>query len=122
MHHFEERCATIEGKGMIVAMSRDIYAHLYNAITAIRPEWHDTNVEKGALKVIMTASVADKLLLQEHNYNKVQKERLEKCFKDHVCFFLAFVCYYSEPRDRLAVVRRIGAGNSSVCCGRIVAI
>lgn len=80
--HFEERNATIEGKGMIVAMSREICAHLYNAITDLRPDWHDTDIEKGAIKVIMTASAADKPLLQAHNYNKTQKKRLEKRFKD----------------------------------------
>lgn len=73
VQHFEERCATIEGKGMIVAMSREICAHLYNAITALRPEWHDTDIDKGAIKVIMTASAADKSLLQVHNYSKIQK-------------------------------------------------
>ena len=82
VNHFEERCATIEGKGMIVAMSREICAHLYNAITALRPEWHSEDIDKGAIKVIMTASASDKLLLQAHNYNKVQKKRLEKRFKD----------------------------------------
>ena len=80
--HFEERCATLEGKGMIVAMSREICAHLYNAITALRPDWHNEDIDKGAIKVIMTASAADKQLLQAHNYNKVQKKRLEKRFKD----------------------------------------
>lgn len=82
VQHFEERNATIEGKGMIVAMSRDICAHLYNAITALRPEWHSEDIDKGAIKVIMTASASDKPLLQTHNYNKVQKKRLEKRFKD----------------------------------------
>ena len=80
--HFEERCATIEGKGMIVAMSREICAHLYNVITALRPDWHSEDIDKGAIKVIMTASAADKPLLQAHNYNKLQKKRLEKRFKD----------------------------------------
>ena len=80
--HFEERCATIEGKGMIVAMSREICAHLYNAITALRPDWHSEDIDKGAIKVIMTASASDKPLLQAHNYNKIQKKRLERRFKD----------------------------------------
>lgn len=82
VHHFEERNATIEGKGMIVAMSREICAHLYNEITAIRPEWHSEDIDKGAIKVIMTASASDKPLLQAHNYSKVHKKRLEKRFKD----------------------------------------
>ncbi len=82
VQHLEERCATIEGKGMIVAMSREICAHLYTAITALRPQWHAPDVEKGAIKVIMTASAADKPLLQAHNYNKIQKKRLERRFKN----------------------------------------
>jgi type I restriction enzyme R subunit len=82
VQHFEERNATIEGKGMIVAMSREICAHLYNEIIAIRPDWHSQDIDKGAIKVIMTASASDKPLLQAHNYSKVQKKRLEKRFKD----------------------------------------
>ncbi|WP_134082584.1 type I restriction endonuclease subunit R [Thiohalophilus thiocyanatoxydans] len=82
VRHFEERNAFIEGKGMIVAMSRDICAHLYNELTTLRPDWHDTDIEKGAIKVIMTASASDKELLQPHNYNKQQKKRLEARFKN----------------------------------------
>jgi len=82
VQHFEARNATLEGKGMIVAMSREICAHLYNEITALRPVWHNEDINKGAIKVIMTASAADKPLLQAHNYNKNQKKHLEKRFKD----------------------------------------
>lgn len=82
VQHFEERCSTIEGKGMIVAMSREICAHLYNAVTTLRPDWHSEDIDKGAIKVIMTASASDKPLLQAHNYNKLQKKRLERRFKD----------------------------------------
>lgn len=67
---------------MIVAMSRDICAHLYNEIVAIRPEWHDSDPEKGAIKIVMTGSASDKPLLQPHIYNKQTKKRLEKRFKD----------------------------------------
>lgn len=80
--HFEERTATIEGKGMIVCMSRDICAHLYNAITDLRPDWDDEDVEKGAIKIVMTGSASDKALLRPHIYSKQQKKRLEKRFKD----------------------------------------
>ncbi|KAA0876456.1 type I restriction endonuclease subunit R [Nitrincola tapanii] len=80
--HFETRSATTDGKAMIVAMSRDICAHLYNAIVAIRPEWHDPDPEKGAIKIVMTGSASDKPLLQPHIYNKQTKKRLEKRFKD----------------------------------------
>lgn len=80
--HFETRTATMDGKAMIVAMSRDICAQLYNEIVALRPDWHDADPEKGAIKIVMTGSASDKPLLQPHIYNKKTKKRLEKRFKD----------------------------------------
>jgi type I restriction enzyme R subunit len=80
--HFETRNSTIDGKAMIVAMSREITAHLYNELVALRPEWHDDDPEKGAIKVVMTGSAADRALLQPHIHNKKTKKRLEKRFKD----------------------------------------
>jgi len=80
--HFETRNSIIEGKAMIVAMSRDIAAQLYNELVALRPEWHDEDPEKGAIKVVMTGSASDKALLQPHIHNKKTKKRLEKRFKD----------------------------------------
>ena len=80
--HFEERISTIDGKAMIVCMSREICVHMYNAITELRPELADPDSEKGGIKVIMTGSASDKELLQPHIYNKQQKKRLEKRFKD----------------------------------------
>ena len=80
--HFETRNASMDGKAMIVAMSRDICAQLYNEIVALRPEWHDPDPEKGAIKIVMTGSASDKPLLQPHIYNKQTKKRLEKRFKD----------------------------------------
>ncbi|NYT73376.1 type I restriction endonuclease subunit R [Halomonas sp. QX-2] len=82
VNHFETRSASIEGKAMIVAMSRDICAHLYNEISALRPEWHDADPEKGAIKIVMTGSASDKPLIQPHIYNKQTKKRLEKRFKN----------------------------------------
>ncbi|KDC80374.1 type I site-specific deoxyribonuclease, HsdR family [Bordetella bronchiseptica MBORD632] len=82
VQHFETRTATLEGKAMIVCMSRDICAELYNAIVALRPDWHDADPEKGAIKVVMTGSAADKPLLQPHLYSQQVKKRLEKRFKD----------------------------------------
>lgn len=82
IEHFETRNATMDGKAMIVAMSRDICAHLYNEIVALRPEWHSDYPEKGAIKIVMTGSASDKPLLQPHIYNKKTKKRLEKRFKD----------------------------------------
>ena len=82
VRHFEERTALVEGKGMIVSMSREICVHLYNEIIKLQPEWHDADPEKGAIKIIMTGSAADRPLLQPHIYNKQTKKRLEKRFKD----------------------------------------
>ena len=80
--HFEERSKAQSGKAMVVAMSRDICVHLYNAIIALRPEWHDEDPEKGVIKVVMTGSASDKPLLRPHIYSKQVKKRLEKRFKD----------------------------------------
>ena len=80
--HFEERGKAQTGKAMVVAMSRDICVHLYNEIVKLRPEWHDTDPEKGAIKVVMTGSASDKALLRPHIYNGQVKKRLEKRFKD----------------------------------------
>ena len=82
VEHFETRTAMMDGKAMIVAMSRDICAHLYNEIVALRPEWHSDDPEKGAIKIVMTGSASDKPLLQPHIYNKRTKKRLEERFKD----------------------------------------
>lgn len=54
--HFEERNKAQSGKAMVVAMSREICVHLYNEIVKLRPEWHDANPEKGAIKIVMTGS------------------------------------------------------------------
>ena len=80
--HFEERSTAQSGKAMVVAMSREICVHLYNEITKLRPEWHDPDPEKGAIKIVMTGSASDKALLRPHIYDGKVKKRLEKRFKD----------------------------------------
>ena len=80
--HFEQRSEVQPGKAMVVAMSRDICAHLYNAIIALRPQWHDDDPEKGAIKIVMTGSSSDKSLLRPHIYSAKTKKRLEKRFKN----------------------------------------
>ncbi|MGH2279363.1 type I restriction endonuclease subunit R [Aliarcobacter sp. ERUVET-7] len=80
--HFEDRTATIDGKGMIVAMSRQIAVDLYDAIVAIRPSWHSADPTKGAIKIIMTGSASDEAKLQKHIYSKQIKKDLEKRIKD----------------------------------------
>lgn len=93
VQHFEARNAAMEGKGMIVAMSREICAQLYNAIVALRPDWHSTDPAQGVIKVVMTGSAADKALLRPHIYSTTTKKLLEKRFK--------------HPKDalRLVIVR-----------------
>lgn len=82
VEHFETRTASTDGKAMIVAMSRDICVHLYDEIVALRPDWHDPDPEKGAIKIVMTGSASDKKLLQPHIYSNKVKKRLEVRFKD----------------------------------------
>ncbi|MCK6391645.1 MAG: type I restriction endonuclease subunit R, partial [Azonexus sp.] len=80
--HFEERNKAQSGKAMVVAMSREICVHLYNEIVRLRPDWHDADPEKGAIKIVMTGSASDKALLRPHIYRGQIKKRLEKRFKD----------------------------------------
>lgn len=80
--HFEARLSVMDGKAMIVCMSREICVHMYNALIAHRPDWHDTDPEKGQIKIVMTGSAADTELLRPHIYSKQIKKRLEKRFKD----------------------------------------
>ncbi len=80
--HFGARIATVDGKAIIVCMSRDICAHLYQEIIKHRPEWHSDDVMEGAIKIIMTGSASDKELLRSHIYTKREKKLLEKRFKN----------------------------------------
>lgn len=80
--HFEDRISTMPGKAMIVGMSREICVDMYNAIIKLKPEWHDTDPAKGAIKIVMTGSASDKAKLQPHIYNKDTKKLFEKRFKD----------------------------------------
>ncbi|MCG7932639.1 MAG: type I restriction endonuclease subunit R [Candidatus Thiodiazotropha lotti] len=80
--HFEKRSASMPGKAMIVTMSREICADMYDAIVALRPDWHDTDPAKGTIKVVMTGSASDREKLQPHIYNKETRKLFEKRFKD----------------------------------------
>ena len=84
VNHFEERQEGFEfsGKAMIVCMSRKICALLYQAIVALRPEWHEDSDEKGFIKVVMTGSAADDPIMQPHIRNKPRRRAIEKRFKD----------------------------------------
>jgi len=61
----------MDGKAMIVCMSRRICVELYNAIAAIRPAWHHVDDDKGLMKIVMTGSASDPLDWQGHIRNKL---------------------------------------------------
>ncbi len=80
--HFEERQKIFDGKGLIVAMSRRICVELYDAIVALRPEWHDEDDAKGAIKVVMTGSSADPQVMQSHIRSKEARKAIGERLKD----------------------------------------
>ena len=93
VEHYETRTSVLEGKAMIVAMSRDICVSLFDEIIKLRPEWAGTkltkegkdigwNHEDGAIRIVMTGTASDRPGLQDHVYSKGQKKRLAKRFKD----------------------------------------
>ncbi|MEJ7843424.1 MAG: HsdR family type I site-specific deoxyribonuclease, partial [Rubrobacter sp.] len=82
VEHFEARLAAMDGKGMIVCMSRRICVKLYDAIAKIRPGWHDEDDDAGTIKVVMTGSASDPLDWQQHIRNKVGRESLARRLKD----------------------------------------
>ena len=80
--HFERRLEAMEGKAMVVCMSRRICVDLYDAITALRPSWHHADDDKGLIKVVMTGSASDPAAFQPHVRNKARRELLANRFKD----------------------------------------
>ncbi|MBY0472994.1 type I restriction endonuclease subunit R [Patescibacteria group bacterium] len=78
VEHFEGRLEALDGKGMIVCMSRRICVELYNAIIALRPQWHSEEDTKGFLKVIMTGSASDPAEWQQHIRTKERRKNLAK--------------------------------------------
>ena len=76
VEHFENRLATLDGKAMVVCMSRRICVDLYREIAALRPAWHDADDEQGAMKVVMTGSASDPLEWQAHIRNKARREAM----------------------------------------------
>jgi type I restriction enzyme R subunit len=80
--HWEARYAAMEGKAMIVCMSRRICVELYKAIQKLRPLWHDDDDDKGTIKIVMSGSASDKLDWQKHIRSKGRREELAKAFKN----------------------------------------
>jgi type I restriction enzyme R subunit len=82
VEHWERRLEAMDGKAMIVAMSRRICVDLYNAIIKLRPQWHDADDAKGVIKVVMTGSADDPEPWHPHIRNKAGREALAKRFKN----------------------------------------
>ena len=82
VEHFEQRLAALEGKGMIVCMSRRIAVELYRELVRLRPEWEDPDDERGQIKVVMTGSAADPPDWQPHIRDKRRREALANRFRD----------------------------------------
>jgi type I restriction enzyme R subunit len=80
--HFEQRAGALEGKAMIVCMSRRICVELYAAITKLRPAWHSDEDETGVIKVVMTGSASDPLEWQRHIRNKPRRKAVGERLKD----------------------------------------
>lgn len=81
--HFEARQEVFAGKGMIVSMSRRIAVDLYDEIIKLKPEWHSDDLNKGAIKVIMTASSSDGPKMAQHHTTKKQRKALAERMKDN---------------------------------------
>ncbi|MDD0823047.1 type I restriction endonuclease subunit R [Mannheimia sp. AT1] len=77
--HYEKRTEQQDGKAMVVVMSREICVKLYDKLIALRPDWHSDDVQKGAVKIVMTSTASDPAEWQRHNQDK---KTLEKRFKD----------------------------------------
>jgi hypothetical protein len=80
--HWEARYAAMEGKAMVVCMSRRICVELHKAIQKLRPDWHHDDDDKGTMKIVMSGSASDKLEWQQHIRNKSRREELAKAFKN----------------------------------------
>ncbi|MDX9784987.1 MAG: type I restriction endonuclease subunit R [Spirochaetia bacterium] len=82
LNHFSQRQGVIDGKAMIVTMSRRIAAELYKAIIHLKPEWHSDDLSKGAIKVVMTSASSDGPEIAKHHTTKKQRRALADRMKD----------------------------------------
>ena len=80
--HFEQRLEALEGKAMVVCMSRRICVDLHKELVRLRPEWHDADDAGGSIKVVMTGSASDPPDWQQHVRNKPRREALANRFRD----------------------------------------
>ena len=82
VEHFERRIEAMDGKAMVVCMSRRICVDLYRELVRLRPDWHHEDDDKGRIKVVMTGVAADPPDWQRHIRNKPRREALANRFRD----------------------------------------
>ena len=82
VEHFEQRREVIEGKGMVVCMSRSICMDLYDRIVALRPDWHASDDDAGFIKVVMTGSASEGERVMQHARTKARRDALARRYKD----------------------------------------
>lgn len=82
VRHWEARFGAMDGKAMVVCMSRRICVELYEAIRKLRSDWHHDDDDQGVMKIVMSGSASDKWEWQQHIRNKSQREELAKNFKN----------------------------------------
>ena len=82
VEHFERRLEVLDGKAMVVCMSRSICVDLYAQIVKLRPDWHSDDDSTGSVKVVMTGAASDPLEWQPHVRTKQRREALAKRFRD----------------------------------------
>ena len=80
--HFEDRVAALDGKAMVVCMSRRICVKLYDEIVKLRPDWHSADDNAGAVKIVMTGAASDPEEWQQHIGNKARRDLLAKRARD----------------------------------------
>jgi len=80
--HYKQRLDVLEGKAMVVCMSRRICVDFYSELVALRPEWHHESDDQGMVKVVMTGSATDPVDWQQHIRNKPRREALANRFRD----------------------------------------
>jgi type I restriction enzyme R subunit len=78
VQHFEDRVAALDGKAMVVCMSRRICVKLYDEIINLRPDWHSADDHAGAVKIVMTGSASDPPEWQPHIGNQARRDLLAK--------------------------------------------
>ena len=80
--HFDARLELLDGKAMVVCMSRRICVELYRELVRIRPQWEDADDTKGEIKVVMTGSASDPVAWQKHIRGKSGREALANRFRN----------------------------------------